>query len=184
MVSLLVYQHHRRQYHQSLYYQQPTTGLLQNVATLTSRQPAQSSTLPTCHLPSWTVSGALLQGLATNGFPGEQQFPHSIPRTFLLQKMRDKHFQDLFTTTLERGRESTHARTIVSIGELRNTEKDISLLVTMPIIWHSNTTSAIQLFVSHGRWVKTLISFVEREKKVENPSHKDPLWLRIQGKQY
>jgi hypothetical protein len=66
----------------------------------------------------------------------------------------------------------------------RNMEKDISLSVTTPIIWHSNTTSAIQLLVNHYRWGKTLISFVEREKEVENPSHKSPLWFKIQDKQY
>lgn len=128
--------YHYKQHPHSLCYHCSHHVTFQNVATLKLHWPAQSHTLPPLTPAPLGCPGGLLKGLATHGFPGEQQFPHSIPRTYMLLKKKNggQTFSGLVHRHFTRGRESTHARKIVSIGVLRNMEKDISLSVTMPII--------------------------------------------------
>ena len=134
------------------------------------------------HMPSWALPGALLD--LRKWFPRGAAVPTQHSKDVHTLKNGGETYSGIAHSHFVRGGKNTYARKIVSLSVLRNMEKDSSLSVIMPIIWHSNTTSAIQLLVSHKRWVKTLMSFVKREKEVENPSHKDPLWLKIQGKQY
>ena len=174
-------QHHHKQHHHSLCYHY--LWLLQNGTPLKMRQPAHSSAVPPITCPA-ELCLRLCWRDHRKWFPRGAAVPTQHSKDIHTLKNGGETFSGIAHNHFIRRGENTHARKIVSIRVLRNTEKDISLSVMMPIIWHSNATSAIQLLVSHKRWVKTLMSFVKREKEVENPSHKDPLWLKIQGKQY
>lgn len=80
--------YHYKQHPHSLCYHCSHHVTFQNVATLKLHWPAQSHTLPPLTPAPLGCPGGLLKGLATHGFPGEQQFPHSIPRTYMLLKKK------------------------------------------------------------------------------------------------
>lgn len=144
-----------------------TIWLLQKATTLKACQPAQGSSTD-----KWLPRGTAVP----------TQHHKSGPICF--EKWRTNIFKNCSQPLCKAGE---RAYTCQNDSKPRSTQKHGRGCFSVhdnAITWHSNTTSAFQLLISHKRWVKTLIAFVGREKEVENPPHKGPLWRKIQGKQH